>query len=723
MTMWIQNAIRAARTLSWSTARANGSESESGGIDARLPQRRQLMSTSVSIAVVRARGGWAFGIAGIVLTAGCGAHWAASGSGPLRLVDHWGTPTPILSIVGEDPKAKGHSRVARGPSIYNSAIAPGGRFALLHTDAEPWINGLLVVALPEGRIERALAAPRIGLLDRQAFALAPDGRWALFGGENNDVIVWDTERARELARLEGPHTAAVEAMAIGPDGRVAMSVDKNGVIAVWSMPEAKLRHRFNVGDWASAIAFSPDGRRGVVVGKPTAVFDVATGNVIVTLDEGEPRGERVAFTPDGTRVVVASGYNETMFVSDARTGRLLQQRTKYPIPYRIAIAPDGRSVLGEAKFGLHRWDLDDLSRVQDLGGLDGAPTGIGIAAGGQVFFTSTEEGSLRLWDVATGRRRVSAHARAITALAWTPDGATLAAGASDGTFTVWSSSGQRLRESTRHASRIDSIVISPDGKLAASVAGDGALWPLPLGPERAIGESLRFGLQWAAFSNDGQRVVIGGALGESLSAPVAGPEKSAPESCQGGWAGGKALALDGGRSLLAAVTSWGTFPHGEGDTDDRGPTLARWDVASCKAVWSHDGPARTSLAVSRDGQSALVADRKGGLDLLRLSDGGAIQPLTRAPAPDRHEDGGGDGDGTGARPSIRSIAFLEEQGRAMTGDYSGEIAIWDLTTGTMISRLADARARDSYPTAIAPRPGTRTVAVGTNRGEILIFAP
>src|SRR5436190_11241597 len=148
-----------------------------------------------------------FGLVVVALAGGCGAPGAAAGR--WRLTAHWGMPAPEITIVGEKPHAKGRDRVALGSRISHVAVAPGGRFALLHVDAEPWPNGLLVLALPEGRILRALPGPRVSI-EAQGFALAPDGRSALFATSDRDVIIWDTEHAREIGRLGGPHTASVE---------------------------------------------------------------------------------------------------------------------------------------------------------------------------------------------------------------------------------------------------------------------------------------------------------------------------------------------------------------------------------------------------------------------------------------------------------------------------------------------------------------------------------
>src|SRR5205823_2213463 len=104
-----------------------------------------------------------------------------------------------------------------------------------------------------------------------------------------------------------------------------------------------------------------------------------------------------------------------------------------------------------------------------------------LAAGG-------EGGSVKLWDVATGREEMPlpGHAGAVRCVAFSPDGTRLASGGDDRSL--------RLRDLVRGGSRklgapnaVNQVAFSPDGKTLAS-AGDGPeaavqLWDLNTGHE------------------------------------------------------------------------------------------------------------------------------------------------------------------------------------------------------------------------------------------------
>jgi WD40 repeat protein len=653
------------------------------------------------------RRAWWVALAGLL--AGPSLH--AEPAPRLRLVAHLGQRSPVMRVVGgsSDPNSDDH--VSIGGRIWTTAVAPGGRFALLHTEAEPWINGLMVLALPEGRILRAVEAPPISL-EAQAYALAPDGRWGLFAGEHDDALVWDTERGRRIARLARAHAEPISTVAIAPDGRGAVTASEDGTVVLWDVPARAVRHRFKIEEGKLAAAtFSPDGRRVLVAGRDVWVWERNSGRLSLTL-HGHGPFNRVAFTPDGGRIVCASSYDHVMTVSDARTGRLLQLREKDPLPVEMAMAADGRSVLGQDGGTIYRWPLADLAAVEELAFYNGVPSGIGVAAGGRLVFTTDEEGDLKLWDARTGKRQPSPQ-RAITALAWTPDGRHLVAGASDGTLSVWTAAGKRLLESALHGDAIVGVAVATSGRLAgsASTYGPVAMWPLPRGPGRVLDGDRADQLAWVGFSADGATLLVGSNGGEVERLPVA-PKGKVLAGCNAQAGTELAVPFDDGRSLLAATASWGTIPDGHGDTDDRADTLFRLDLGDCKVRWSDRGPARTALAVSADGKLALVADRKGAL-VLHDAATGAQQLALREGREDRGE----------RANLVIAAAFFSGGKFAVTGETHGALTIWDLTTGKRLRRLDDVHRRSAYPRTIAVRPDGRVVAVGTSGGEILIFGP
>ncbi|MBI3462456.1 MAG: hypothetical protein HY000_05260 [Planctomycetes bacterium] len=100
----------------------------------------------------------------------------------------------------------------------------------------------------------------------------------------------------------------------------------------------------------------------------------------------------------------------------------------------------------------------------------------------QLLATGFEDGTVRLWDRATGKAHgpLLSNRQCAESIHFRPGWNHLALVSSEGTVRLWETeTGQRLGPPWRHPAQFLKVVFSPDGKLLATLGEDLRLWALP----------------------------------------------------------------------------------------------------------------------------------------------------------------------------------------------------------------------------------------------------
>ncbi|MBI2808871.1 MAG: protein kinase [Planctomycetes bacterium] len=97
-------------------------------------------------------------------------------------------------------------------------------------------------------------------------ALTPDGRYALAGGLDSMVYVWDMVQKKQIHKMAG-HKGTIQALAVSPDGKRALSGGGDMMVRLWDLTTGKEICAFE-GHSAPVVgvAFSPDGRLALSAG-------------------------------------------------------------------------------------------------------------------------------------------------------------------------------------------------------------------------------------------------------------------------------------------------------------------------------------------------------------------------------------------------------------------------------------------------------------------------
>jgi WD40 repeat protein len=123
---------------------------------------------------------------------------------------------------------------------------------------------------------------------------------------------------------------------------------------------------------------------------------------------------------------------------------------------------------------VNRWPLPDLADPALVRVLTGHSTEVGavaVAPDGSWLATGDGDGTVRVWDVATGQQRaaLTGHTRGVSAVAVAPDGSWLATGSHDKTVRVWDVATRQARA----LMRLDNSVAASTWLSASALAVGG----------------------------------------------------------------------------------------------------------------------------------------------------------------------------------------------------------------------------------------------------------
>jgi WD40 repeat protein len=187
---------------------------------------------------------------------------------------------------------------------------------------------------------------------------------------------------------------------------VLASAAHDGTVRLWSVGDGAAMQVLTVGAARpTAVAFSPDGSRLAVatVQAPVSVWDVKTGAKTATLSSSPPQSYGVAFSADGLRLATATRDPEHVVrVVDAVTGEVRATFPGTPAAHAVAFRPGADVVAFTDPVArvVVVWPVS-AGAARTLTGHTDGPHALAFSPDGKALYSASARDGILRWDADT----------------------------------------------------------------------------------------------------------------------------------------------------------------------------------------------------------------------------------------------------------------------------------------------------------------------------------
>jgi WD40 repeat protein len=441
--------------------------------------------------------------------------------------------------------------------------------------------------------------------------------------------------------------------------------------------------------------WSPDGALlGVGTNRGLELLDPRTLKVRTTIGGVGP-ADSVAFSPDGRTVALAAQNGIVLWnLVTHRRRRFLTGNGEY---FGCVFSADGALITQSGVGPIEVYDVASGRIVRRLA--DGTLGGVNLAvshSGRELAYTYVDpagDGAARVVNTRTFARPspvATVPGSEILAVAFSPDGKSLALGSADGTAGLWSTYGhQKLVSLVGHTAGVTQTAFAPGGRRVLTISSDGTLrewraggnerWQIPM---EAIGEPP------VALAD---RVLVGVSSGSRQAIDSVSQTGRVRTELVVGRAPARAVTvgyIDLSANGRVAVT-YNTFQPAP---------VVIWSLAERRIVRRLPPTGVADVQASPDGTRLAISLQSGRSRIISLI-GGRTVTLSGAAPTCTAQNGG-----------YQDLAFSPDGRRLVGATFCGQVVVWNAATGQRRPRTFNEGGQIA---AIAVSPDDTHVAIAS----------
>jgi WD40 repeat protein len=351
--------------------------------------------------------------------------------------------------------------------------------------------------------------------DVRSIVFSRDGSKFVTASSNYELKIWRTRTGELLNIFRGPpgRETGLSDPLFSPSDTLLTAQGKEGIY-IWDLKSGKLLPRKVVGHRGTvfSVAISPNGRLLASAEDDLLLWDLATRSVKHSLVGHAKTVRSVSFSPDGALLASAS-EDHTIRIWQTGSGKCSRVlRGHKGVCTSVTFSPDGTLLYtGSADKTIGIWNVTTGEKLNTIKGHLGEVFSVAISPNGKLLASSAQDNSIRLWDAPSGKAIATVRSPDLTVcLSFSPDSARIACGSTN-VVILDATTGKVLSQGLKRKDWVRAVAFSPDGKTVAVSHDDECirLWETATWKLRARLEGHEDRVWAVAFSPDGKYLVSG----------------------------------------------------------------------------------------------------------------------------------------------------------------------------------------------------------------------